>query len=74
MIYRKRPGQKRKKDLANQVKELKSLIKKRERDLEAERERICRDLVELCKKRFKKRKRSDPSDPPWHYGPRCPHP
>jgi uncharacterized protein YlxW (UPF0749 family) len=73
MVNRKRLSQKKEKDLAKQVQELKSLIRKSKRNVDSERKKICRDLEALCKKLCKKHKKSDPPDPPWHYGPACPH-
>jgi hypothetical protein len=74
MINRKRRSQKEEKDLAKQVQELQSLIRKSNRNLDSERKKICHALEELCKKLCKKHKKTDPPDPPWHYGPRCPQP
>jgi hypothetical protein len=74
MINRKRLRQKNEKDLAKQIQELKRFINENRRDTKSARKKICRDLEDLCKKLCKKHKKSDPPDPPWHYGPRCPHP
>jgi hypothetical protein len=72
MVTRIKHNRKKEADLAKEVKELKSLIRDGQRNLDLERKKICRDLQDLCKKLSKKHKKSDPSDPPWHYGPRCP--
>jgi hypothetical protein len=74
MVKRKKRSRQRDEDLAKQVEELKKLILDGRRNLASERKKICRNLEDLCKKLCKKHKKSDPPDPPWHYGPRCPRP